>query len=205
MSVTAAAYAKARAEIIALFGWNAGAMSAEQTLRADCATALRLGLDALQGALIRGESVDMARMLTASSALANLLPAAVLAAPPQERREDPRKALLALILQQRARAGIPDEGINEQAGEVAALKAELAALKAGGAGKAVADDVPEMVERVPAPAAKNVVRLKPSSAPAAPAAYDYDANSDWKSYVNSDGSIHSTPRGGGRDWGPVGS
>src|SRR5258705_511940 len=80
--------------------------------------------------------------------------------------------------------------------------AERSAVEAGGAGKPVDDDVPEVVERVAAPAAKNVVPLKPSSAPAAPA-YDYDANSDWKSYVNSDGSIRSTPRGGGHDWGPV--
>ena len=63
MSVTATAYAKTRAEIIALFDWDADSLTPEQTLRADCATALRLGLDALQGALIRGESVDMAKML----------------------------------------------------------------------------------------------------------------------------------------------
>jgi hypothetical protein len=148
MSATAAAYAKARSEIIALFGWNAGALSPEQTLRAECATALRLGLDELQGRLIRGESIDMARMLTASEALSRLLPPAVLAAPPAERREDPRAALLALILQMRERDGIPDEGttrgtINAQAVEIAQLKAQLA-------GKAPeVSDVPTMVERVP--------------------------------------------------------
>jgi hypothetical protein len=142
MSVTATGYAKARSEIIALFGWNGATLSPEQVLRVDCATALRLGLDELQGRLIRGESIDMNRMLVASEALSRLLPAAVLASPPAERREDPRAALLALILQQRERDGIPDEGttratINAQAAEIAQLKAQLAG------------DVPTVVERVP--------------------------------------------------------
>jgi hypothetical protein len=119
MSVTAAVYAKTRAEIIALFGWNAGALSPEQMLRADCATALRLGLDALQGALIRGESVDMAKMLTASEALARLLPPAVLAAPPAERREDPRKALLEMILTMRARGALSDRAMEPITGRAA--------------------------------------------------------------------------------------
>jgi hypothetical protein len=150
MSVTAAAYAKARAEIIALFGWNGAALSPEQTLRADCATALRLGLDALQGSLIRGESVDMAKMLTASEALSRVLPSAVLSAPPEERREDPRAALLALIMQQRERDGVPPEGtfratINAQAAEIAQLRARLG------------DAPPTLVELDPDPARSNVV------------------------------------------------
>jgi hypothetical protein len=170
MSVTAAAYAKARVEIIDLFGWDADSLAPAQTLRVDCATALRLGLDALQGALIRGESVDTAKMLTASEALSRLLPPAVLASPPAERREDPREALFNLIMQQRARDGIPDEGttqatINAQAAEIAQLRAQLA-------GKAPEDsDVPTVVGRVPAPAPTgNVVSLPRVPAPAAPAA-----------------------------------
>ena len=171
--------------------------------------------------------------------------------PAQSHRADPRKALLEMILEMRDRDEVGDlaaeptlrERIAALETENTRLRAALAALKAGGAGKAVAYDVPEMVERVPAPAAKNVVPLKPSSAPAAPEppskpfvnglsdvptrvepasaanvvplsrprvaapapaapaapGYDYDANSDWKSYVNSDGSIRSTPRGGGHD------
>jgi len=207
MSVTATTYTKTRAEVLDLLGWAADSLAPAQTLRVDCAVALRLALDDLQGRLIRGQPIDMNRMLTASEALAKLLPPAVLASPPPEMRSDPRVALLEMILQMRERDGVPDvitlqETIDEQAAEIEQLRAEVAALKAGGAGKPVDDDVPEVVERVPAPAAKNVVPLKPSSAPAAPA-YDYDANSDWKSYVNSDGSIRSTPRDGGHDWGPV--
>ena len=129
-SVTAAAYAKARSEIATLFGWNAGVLSPDQVLRLDCAVALRLALDDLQGRLIRGEPIDMNRMLTASEALAKLLPPAVLAAPPPEMRSDPRAALLEMILQMRERDGVPDEGttqatIDEQAAEIEQLRAEL--------------------------------------------------------------------------------
>jgi phage terminase large subunit-like protein len=44
-------------------------------------------------------------------------------------------------------------------------------------------------------------RAVPSfAAPVAAPAYDYNANSEWKSYVNSDGSIRSTPRGRWDTW-----
>jgi hypothetical protein len=149
VSITATTYAKTRAELASLFGWNASALTPEQALRLDCATALRLGLDALQGALIRGETIDTAKMLTTSEALSRLLPAAVLAAPPEERRADPRAALLALILEQRERAGVPSEGttqalINAQAAEINRLKARLG-------------DAPTLVELDPDPRRSNAV------------------------------------------------
>jgi hypothetical protein len=132
MSVTATVYAKARSEIIALFGWNADSLSPDQMLRLDCAVALRLALDDLQGRVIRGESIDMNRMLTASEALARLLPPAVLASPPPAQRSDPRKALLRMILEMRERGGISPEGtvVDELRAEVAELKAEIERLTA---------------------------------------------------------------------------
>ena len=42
----------------------------------------------------------------------------------------------------------------------------------------------------------------PPAASAAPQ-YDYNANQDWKNFVEPDGSIRTTPRGRGHDWGPV--
>jgi hypothetical protein len=206
MGITPQIYAKARSEIIALFRWDADILSPDQMLRLDCAVALRLALDDLQGRVIRGESIDMARMLTASEALARLLPPAVLASPPPEHREDPREALLEMIMQMRERGEIADRAEEPTLRErivalevaLAAKDAELAALRAG----APSPGSP------PAPAGGNVVPLPRGApawaapAPAAPA-YDYDANTEWKSYVNSDASIRSTPRGGGHDWGPV--
>jgi hypothetical protein len=44
------------------------------------------------------------------------------------------------------------------------------------------------------PLSKPRVAAPATAAPASPPSYDYDANSEWKSYVNSDGSIRSTPR-----------
>jgi hypothetical protein len=90
MSITPTIYAKARSEVLALFGWNANSLSPDPMLRLDCAVALRLPLDDLQGRVVRGESVDMTRMLTASEALSRLLPPTVLAAPPPGNSLDPR-------------------------------------------------------------------------------------------------------------------
>ena len=210
MGITAAVYAKARSEIIALFRWDADILSPDQMLRLDCAVALRLGLDDLQGRVIRGESIDMARMLTASEALASLLPPAVLATPPAEPREDPRKALLELVLQMRERDADGFEGYDGKVKQVEVLQAEIAQLRAQLAGKTPEDsDVPTVVERVPAPApAAKVVPLPRAAAPA-PAAkaspsYDYDRERGWRDHVQPDGSISPTPFGGGRKWwGPV--
>jgi hypothetical protein len=202
MTVTPNVYAKARSEIIALFGWNADSLSPDQTLRVDCAVALRLALDDLQGRIVRGESADVSRMLTASEALARLLPPTVLATPPAEQHGDPRQVMWEIYKTMRERGElslreIPDEGlmqakINEQAAEIERLKAQLA----GGLAPA-RPDVPTVVERA------NVVPLPRPNPPAASAApqYDYNANQDWKNFVEPDGSIRTTPRG--HYWGPV--
>ena len=92
-------------------------------LRVDCAVALRLGLDDLQGRVIRGESVDMNRILTASEALARLLPSAVLAAPPAEHRRDPREALFELLMQMRERDADGFEGYDGKVKQVEVLQA----------------------------------------------------------------------------------
>jgi hypothetical protein len=192
MSATAAGYAKARTEIIGLFGWNAGVLAPDQMLRLDCAVALRLALDDLQGRLIRGEPIDMSRMLTASEALAKLLPPAVLASPPPEHdRDDPRQLLFEMYMQMRERGALAGEGydgrvvrIAELEAEVERLTAELTALKAG---KTEHSDIPTMVERVPA-AGGNVVPMPRPNPPAAPQ-YNYDTERGWRDHVLPDGSI----------------
>jgi hypothetical protein len=135
MSVTPGVYSKARAEIIALFGWNADSLSPDQTLRVDCAVALRLALDDLQGRIVRGESADVSRMLTASEALARLLPPAVLAAPPpDESHGDPRLVMWEIYKAMRERGELSLRALAPQ-DEVATLKAEIEQLKARLAGK----------------------------------------------------------------------
>jgi hypothetical protein len=211
MSITATVYTKTRSELVTLFGWNAGALSPEQMLRLDCAVALRLALDELQGRLIRGESVDMAKMLTASEALARLLPSAVLAAPPAERREDPRAALFNLIMQQRERDGIPAEGttratIRAQAAEIAQLRARLGDAPTvvefdqhPGADRTVpdVDIVPpsEIADRDPGmrpgPDDRKPVTIEAKAAPVADAdavdlraGFNNDTPEPWRDYLN---------------------
>jgi hypothetical protein len=136
MSITSGVYAKARGEIIALFGWNADSLSPDQTLRIDCVVSLRLALDDLQGRIVRGESADVARMLTASEALARLLPPSVLATQPSEHREDPRQAMWQIYKTMRERGELslkvlpPDDGHFQH--RIAELEAENERLRATG-------------------------------------------------------------------------
>jgi hypothetical protein len=147
MSLTANVYTKVRGEIAALFGWNVESLSPEQALRLDTAAALRLALDDLQGKIVRGEAVDITKMLTASEALARLLPPAVCEA---EQRDD-RDAAVAPLLKLFRHL---HESVHTLSAENARLKA---ALKAGGflghdreeATPAHSlSDVPMVVERV---------------------------------------------------------
>jgi hypothetical protein len=152
MSMAPGVYAKVRGEIVALFGWNAESLSPEQTLRIDCAVAMRIGLDDLQGRVMRGESVDMAKMLTISEALARILPPTVLATPPAEQRSDPRQVMWEIYSQMRLRGEIdlkPDAGLLQaEIDELTAENERLRAQLAGGLAPAL-PDVPMLVESVP--------------------------------------------------------
>jgi hypothetical protein len=166
MSAMSDVYVKARSEIIALFRWNVDKLSPDQALRLDCAVALRLALDDLQGRVVRGESIDVGKMLTAADALSRLLPPAALAAPPEEANvPDPREYMWKTYLDARRRGEISDAVV--EAREVERLRAENGQLKAQLAGL---PDVPALVETVPAPAPSNVVPLQPKPSSAASAA-----------------------------------
>jgi hypothetical protein len=227
MSGTAAVYARARSEIIALFRWDAGSLSPDQMLRLDCAVALRLALDDLQGRLIRGESIDMNRMLTASEALSRLLPPAVLASPPPEHRVDPRQIMWETYIGMRRRGEIagPEYSRDAALKRIAELEAETAALKAADAPTTAVpptplpDNVVKLSSRndnpSPSSPASAAPAAPPKPAPPPPAAasapvlgdlvmvVDPSPDEEWKSYVEPDGSIRATPFSGGKYWGPV--
>jgi hypothetical protein len=136
MSAMSDVYSKARREIIALFRWDADKLSPDQTLRLDCAVALRLALDDLQGRVVRGESIDVAKMLTAADALSRLLPPAALAAPPEDANApDPRTVMWETYLGMRRRGECadPTSTYEGRMAEIERLQAEIAALRAGGA------------------------------------------------------------------------
>jgi hypothetical protein len=202
MSALSDTYAKARSEIIALFGWNAEGLTADQTLRLDCAVALRLALDDLQGRVVRGETVDVAKMLSAADALSRLVPAAALAAPPPaSNAPDPRAAMWATYKQMRDRGAQFGQGYDGLKLENERLKAKVAELESALAVSGASTDAP-------APAGGNVVSLRPSpttdrsvvpsapppAAPAAPAApatglLTDDEPEPWRPFVT-DGAFY---------------
>jgi hypothetical protein len=227
MSITPSVYAKARSEIIALFGWNAESLTPDQTLRMDCAVALRLALDDLQGRVVRGESIDVSRMLTASEALARLLPPAVLATPPPEHHRDDRRQVMWQIYKQMRERGelplkgergdVPSEGhsLVESVPSIVSDPKQLTPRVDSTAIDVPTSDIVPPGERAECdagtrPGPDDPPRRSPPiiDAPAAPAApqYDYSKSQDWKNYVLPSGEITPTPFGGGRRyWGPVGS
>jgi hypothetical protein len=151
-------YAKVWAEIVALFGWDAGSLSPDQSLRLDCAVALRLALDDLQGRIVRGESIDVAKMLTAADALSRLLPAAALAAPPPaSNAPDPRQIMLETYMGMRKRGEIadPTSTFEGRMAEIERLKARIAELES-----ALAVSGGSTVQN--RTVADNVVALRPS-------------------------------------------
>jgi hypothetical protein len=182
-----------RAEAIALLKGDRGLTD---NLQIDLVSTLRMAIDAAHARASAGERVDLAQLLVAEERLRSLLPPAR-ALPDTKLAEHQRRqaALQPVIAYVR--------GLHEQ---IAALTQENVTLRAAARSALAPAPGAAPVEAAPAaPAANNVVPMPRAPASAAPAApgYDYDANSDWKSYVNSDGSIRSTPRGGGHDWGPA--
>jgi hypothetical protein len=214
---------KARAEAAGLLNLNPRRLSPIDVLRCDLVATLRATIDHTNAELLAGGATAtvLAVHTGAIEQLRKLLPADRLE--PQEHRSDPRRALLALIMRQREHAGIPDEGIGRD-GEVAALKAEIAQLKAR------LGDAPMVVEFDPDPPRSNVVPtsdITPPSEQAArdpgprpgpddprpPTVIDVDAvdlragfssdNSDqsWRNFATDVDGVPLTGRG--KYWGPV--
>jgi len=122
-------YQKVRRETARLLGYEGtDNLPADQATRLDLATALRLGLDDMQARLLRGESVDVSKMLAATQELSRLLPTP---APAPRRdgtsaRERLRAIVLAAIEADRAKRGSPR-------GRSAAGKAKHVERATGGA------------------------------------------------------------------------
>jgi hypothetical protein len=193
MSALQNLYQKARAETAKILGYKLARLTPEQTMRLDCVVALRLALDDMQGRIVRGETVDVAKMLTASEALAKLLPPQVLASPPARDDVDPWQKMIDIYTDMRARGELAEKiNPNSSANRVRELEAKVAELEG---------EVERLRGAAPVPELVNVVPMKPKSkptpAPAPAAGYDYTANQDWKRYVGADGTISSTPCGSG--------
>jgi hypothetical protein len=172
-------------------------LSPSDALRCDLVATLRLSIDQSQADALEGRAADLGRLIVATESLVKLLPSE----PPQpaSRGADPREHMWRTYSEMRARGALAGEGLDGLKLTVEKLKAEVASKDARIAEleTALAGSVPlpsnavklhnDNPVRVPAPAATPPTAAAP--------AYDYSAHSEWKDYVNSDGSIRWTPRG----------
>jgi hypothetical protein len=124
-------YGKAQRETAELLGYDLACLTPDQSLRLDCAVALRLALDDLQGRIVRGESIDVNRMLTAAEALGRILPPTVLASPPSTRRADARQVLWQIYKQMRERGEIGEGSYDGAMKRINELEAENERLRSG--------------------------------------------------------------------------
>jgi hypothetical protein len=125
-------YAQARADVAGMLGYDLDNLSAEQALRLDVASALRVLLDNQSARLVRGESLDARELLMASEALSRLLPP-LREPPPEANAPDPREIMLATYMAMRRRGEIadsyrsPQQRLEAARAKVAEIEAELAA------------------------------------------------------------------------------
>jgi hypothetical protein len=121
-------YQKARTDVAIMLGYDLDALTPEQSMRVDVASALRVLLDTQTGRLLRGESLDAREMLMASEALSRILPPSALASPPAEEHGDPRVKMFEIYMEMRTRGEVPDVYWHQH--HINALEAENAELKA---------------------------------------------------------------------------
>jgi hypothetical protein len=127
-------YAQARADVAGMLGYDLDNLSAEQALRLDVASALRVLLDNQSARLVRGESLDARELLMASEALSRLLPP-LRDPPPLANCPDPRSIMWETYLSMRRRGELGERAAEPTLREqLAKLQAENAALRAAAGG-----------------------------------------------------------------------
>jgi hypothetical protein len=199
---------RARAEAATLLGVDIERLSPADGLRVDMISALRLVIDSEQASILAGSQADLGKLNVAVQSLIALLPSQKLpeVAPVEGGRDDPREIMLQTYLEMRRRGALAGEGLDGLKLTVEKLKAEVASKDAR-----ITELEAVLAGSVPLP--PNAVKLRndnpvrssvaapaapptPAPPPAAAApAYDYNREDGWKSFVNVDGSIRSTPRG----------
>jgi hypothetical protein len=205
-------YLRARAEAAELLGVDVELMCASDALRVDLAVVLRRAVDSAAEDMFAGNQVDIARLVSATEKLIDLLPAPELPRP-VSRRDDPREKMLQIYLDMRRRGEISDRApaptlsrrLQEVEQQNTALRAENARLRgdieqprAAGGSEPESDVDGDLVMSVSQPTA--------ASAPPAPPVILTDAVADesWKNYITPDGEIASRPFGATQKyWGPV--
>jgi hypothetical protein len=213
---------KARTEAALLLRLDPSNLSPSDALRCDLIASLRLVVDDASATVLDGRAPDLARLLTATESLIRLLPSE----PPkaESSHADPRTVMWETYLAMRRRGELadsyrsPQQRLEAARAKVAEIEAELAALapppdepSAPGDDSKTSPNHPSNVvplSRPPTERTSERSDVSPSP-PAAPVPVfgnlvsDPSPEKDFRSYVEPDGSIRSTPRGRGQDWGPV--
>ena len=104
----AATYERLRDETAAMFNYDIANLSLTQGLQLDLVSLLRLEVDTMQGKVLAGDTVDLARLVAAHGLLQKMLPAQALVAPASTAdNPDPfagAREELARLFEQRAEA-----------------------------------------------------------------------------------------------------
>jgi Trp operon repressor len=218
-------FQRARAEAAELLGLDTGRLSPGDSLRLDLAVVLRRVVDTATEDSFSGTPIDIPRLMTAIERLTQLLPALQHA-----RREDPRKHLLEMILEQRERRQIADRAVEPSLRQrVTMLETENASLRNTVRAAGLATITPSESDVTPPndQSDRSFYRGPPREAPddhlAMPRTsrvIEHEAMPDeddavdlvatyaapdepWREFVQPDGSISSVPVSRGKFWGPV--
>jgi hypothetical protein len=218
MSAAPPVYAQARAETAAMLGYDVTSLTAEQATRLDVAAALRLAVDDQSGKLARGETADVTKLLSASEALARLLPP-LREPPPAADEPDPREVMWQIYSEMRRRGELadsyrsPQQRLEAAQAQVAEIEAELAASTAitptesdivppGEIGECYVGGPPP---RPDDPPRRAPVVIEGKAAPAAPSSAapqnwdDTDNGRKWQAWHDAGGGAHYY-RWSNRNW-----
>jgi hypothetical protein len=165
--------AQARREAASLLGVDIEHLSAADGLRVDMVSALRLVIDSEQAGILSGGSADLGKLNVAVQSLIALLPNRELPESAAS-RADPRAHMWAVYSEMRRRGADVGQGYDGALKRIAALEAEIAALKAGVSPAPDEPSAPSNVVTLSRPPTertteRSVVSPSPPAAPPKPA------------------------------------
>jgi hypothetical protein len=188
-------YRKLRAETIGLLGLDPAALTTAQGVKVDLVSSLRLALDALTARQLKGETIDLTKLLSAAEALERLLPRAAAFSAEVTESHGARNRLAALV---DAHAEVIDQDKDAKIAELETLLAEkIAALTAllGSPPVTAQNCAVETPPPVP-PQPQTSPQPPPSSAPPAHYLRQPDGSEPWR-------MAESGRRLSGKDWGSI--
>jgi hypothetical protein len=136
---------RSRQEAALLLRLDPQNLSPSDALRCDLIATLRLSIDSAQADALEGRAADLGRLIVATESLVKLLPSDP--PKPEVNRADPRVALWNIIKEGRDRLAEGYEGYDGKVRQVAALQAEVAALKAQLMGAGLTPALPDVADR----------------------------------------------------------